>query len=93
MLKLFHVEGTATGYDTYSDFVCAAEDIEEARRIHPSSWREVAWSDEHHGWLEGSDPLFDSSWDLSIETVTVTEIGVASENVKVGIICSSFHAG
>lgn len=94
-LKIFHVVGTMTGWDSFSDFVCIAPDAEAARRIHPSDWRTSRWSDERERWVDedGSDTYQDGSWDPHIKTIEATEIGMANEDSKVGVVCSSFHAG
>lgn len=77
-MRLYHVKGTVIGYDTYSDFVCAARTAEEARRNHPNGYL----------WAKGRGRV-----DEDAETVTVTEIGVAARGIEAGIICVSFRAG
>jgi hypothetical protein len=81
---------TSTGYDTYDSAVVAATSTEAARKIHPQEyveWRNKAWR-----WKETGE-LYDSySW-AQPKAVSVTLIGIATENVKSGVICASFNAG
>jgi hypothetical protein len=71
-----------TGYDTYSDLVVCAKDEEEARHIHPSQYKDNPWADYSY-----------STWCMCPEDVDVEYIGEASEHLKKGIVCASFHAG
>ena len=73
-----------TGYDTYDSCVVAAENEDEARKIHPhmntdySAWRVGYWL---RIWC--SDPKY----------VKVEYIGEADKSVKKGVILASFNAG
>jgi hypothetical protein len=84
MLKLYHVSRPANilGYDSYSEFVVAANSEEEARRVHPCGC---------DNWQVGS-----YEW-VSIDKVgllNVVEIGTAASNLTVGtVIVASYHAG
>jgi hypothetical protein len=86
MLKLFYVEGTKTGYDTYSDFVCAAESASAAKRLHPNGRDKLKRN--QRAWEITYD-----TWDETIDTLTVVEIGTARPEIEPGVICASFHAG
>jgi hypothetical protein len=66
------------GYDTYDSAVVCAPDMETARNIIPGGG---FWSDT---WSE---------WASCPENVTVKYLGVASEEIKQGIVCSSYNAG
>lgn len=82
-MKLYHIwQSENKGYDTHSNMVVCAESEDEARLIHPY------WPDP---WKNG---FFDSSsWCRKPEDVHVLYLGEATDNIKKGIICSSFHAG
>jgi hypothetical protein len=86
-MNLYHVSQSAVrGYDTYSDFVCAAPDEELARNTFPSvlTYEPIDWSEDEpgHGY-----------WANRPQDVRVVLIGIADESVSIGVICSSFHAG
>lgn len=82
-MNLYHVKQTINNdYDTYSDFVIAANTEEEARNTHPSG-NQACW-----------DGTYAGSW-VSIRDrhqLVVTHIGKARPGIT-GIICRSFHAG
>lgn len=86
-----------SGYDTFDSAVVASENENEAKRIDPSGFRE--WSDEKDCWMfmysDGGRRPEEShnSWVDHIDKISVTEIGIASPNIKKGIICASFNAG
>lgn len=88
MAKLWLISQTDnTGYDTYSDAVVVAEDAKAASWIHPSYGDDGEWIAEMR-----KDRRF-GTWTLP-ENVTVEEIGIASESLKLGtVVCASFHAG
>ena len=79
-LYLYHVSQSVNNdYDTYSDFVCAAESEDDAKTIHP-------------GGITDS-PYGGSVWVASPCDVSVRLIGTAAHDVERGVICASFHAG
>jgi hypothetical protein len=79
-MKLWHIwQHKATGYDTYSDAVVAAETEEEARLINPRG----EWE---------TEPRY-ASWATDPKDVQVKYLGEATEGIEKGVICSSFHAG
>lgn len=85
---IYHVQGTASGYDTYDSFVCAAASADDARRTHPSGG--YSWDDTRRSW---SPNPWSDEWDASIDTVTVILIGEAVPGVEAGVICASYNAG
>lgn len=83
-MNLYHVsQKENTDYDTYSDFVVAAKNEEEARNTSPDgeTMTQEDWAREY------------SCWASSPSKVKVELIGKASKGVEKGVICSSFHAG
>lgn len=102
-MKLYLVsQNLNSGYDTYSDMVVCAQFEGAARRIHPSPYvthfREGKWygtssippnreyeteNDEYGSWIKFSD----------IDKLEVKYLGEASDDVKIGVVLSSFHAG
>lgn len=87
-MNIYHISQTENrGYDTYSDAVVIAPDVETARRVNPREYGDVFMTDED--WKYTC-----SSWASSPENVSVTLVGVASENEKSPrVVCASFHAG
>lgn len=84
-MNLYHVSQSENGgYDTFSDFVICAPDAETARLTNPATGC-IIDDDEWEVW--------EHCWCKSPEFVKVEHIGIANENIKEGIICSSFHAG
>jgi hypothetical protein len=85
-MKLFLVKRTDhIGYDEYSDFVVAAENLDAALLIHPDD--ESNWKDGH--WWTGK--YKDDTW-ADPTTLIVTEIGTVNDGIT-GVICASYHAG
>ena len=87
-MNIYHISQTENrGYVTYSDAVVIAPDVETARRVNPSEYGDVFMTDEDWKYTY-------SSWASSPENVSVTLVGVASENEKSPrVVCASFHAG
>ncbi len=78
-MNLYYVQRLERiGYDTYDSMVVAAESEADARKTHP-----------------GGDPVEDPYrlWTAAIDRLQVRLIGTAAEDVKAGVICSSFNAG
>ncbi len=83
-MKLFLISQTENeGYDTYSDAVVCAESEEDAKKIHPSDYKdeEVTEEEEKYG-----------TW-TTLSNVDAEYIGEAKEGSERGVVCSSFHAG
>lgn len=74
----------ATGYDTYSNCVVAAESEEAARLIRPDGYD---WS------KPGEWDYSGNAWARKPENVKVELLGIAIDGTKAGVVCSSFHAG
>jgi hypothetical protein len=87
-MNIYHISQTENrGYDTYSDAVVVAPDVEIARRINPSLSGDVFMTDADWQYRY-------SGWASSPENVSVTLVGVAAENEKLPrVVCASFHAG
>lgn len=80
-MKLFLITQTENnGYDTYDSAVVAAQNEENARKMHPSGHNE--------GWEYSYTP-----WASSPDKVTVIYIGEAAEGMEQHVICASFNAG
>lgn len=85
------------GYDTYDSMIVVADNVEQARKMHPSNFR--IWSDEKECWLfvysDGTTPKDStsfSSWCLPHET-TVELIGVTDLYNENKVLLASFNAG
>ena len=76
-----------SGWDTYSSFVCAANNEDEARNIHPMG----GFNPEVEDWIDGAWDR--SGWCSYPSNVEVMLVGVASEGTEAGIILASYHAG
>ena len=80
-------------YDTYDSAVVCADTEDEARMIHPDEkdgTRRIVSLDGCDDW-DGEDEE-NSSW-CAAKDVQVQIIGIASNNLKRGVICASFNAG
>lgn len=73
--------------DTYDSAIVAAENEDEAKKIHPSIYEENI----DGMWWERDDKY--SSWAFKLEQVKVELIGEAKEGTPKGIVLSSFNAG
>lgn len=104
-MKLYRIsQNVNREYDTYSDAVVAADNEEEAKRIHPGTvhQREAFYDEEKKKFMNRYsstdkvcqyEPDYYGSWTNDIEKIKAEEIGTANENQKKGVICASFHAG
>jgi len=74
------------GYDEYSEFVCVAESIEAAKKIHPDSCA-IRYPAE---FRQSEIPsLF---WPVDPALLTVVCLG-PSQETEPRVVCASFHAG
>lgn len=81
-MRIYEVmrEGLANE-DEYWGFVVIAESEEHARRYHPGGKLDVdIWS------AEGSE------WPVGLETLRVTDLGMAWSDAKPGVVLASFNA-
>lgn len=96
-MNLYHIKRHKHGgWDTYSNFVVAAESAEAAFATHPRGEPRIMGPDPTRVDLDGDDWEFDSQcreWVRDISEVTIRLIGTASDGVEAGVICASFHAG
>ena len=98
-MNIYKVEQNwRNGYDTYSDFVCIAENEQSARETHPSKHithsRDGNWygtDSKGEEFLEEDDDCWVRFKD--IVRLKVTLIGVANADQEKGVVCASFHAG
>jgi hypothetical protein len=85
------------GYDTYSDFVCIAENEQAARETHPSEYVTHNKDGKWYGtYSRGGEYEQDGSDWVSFDEIgrlEVTLIGVANADQNKGVVCASFHAG
>ena len=105
-MKLWKIsQQKATGYDTYSDAVVAAQSADDARKMHPGGAvflpKFNTWVSNYADWTveelerdyEEEDYYAETSWCASPKDVMVELLGEAAENIEAGVICASFHAG
>lgn len=89
------------GWDTYDSCVVVAENEIDARATHPSEHithhRNGKWMGTYTGGdnIGGEYENESCSWVsfVDVSRVDVKLIGVASDHIKKGVICSSFNAG
>lgn len=88
ILKLYLLEGTALGYDTYSEIIVTAYSEEEAKlinpygNIYPKGCPVFGWGST--SWTHSNDP----------SKIKSQYIGEASPNLKPNtVILTSFNAG
>ena len=80
-MKLYLLEQTSNkDWDTYDSCIVCAESEEDAKTIHPRG-NEFKEHQQWNGWVQTKDQI------------SCTEIGVANEDIKKGVICASFNAG
>jgi len=106
-MKLYRIsQDKNDGYDTYDSAVVAAENENEAKLIHPSSfvvslWTEGGWMgaycNENRPEIHGrpyvaEDPNGGCSWSHP-DNVTVEYLGEAKAGTGRGVIVASFNAG
>ena len=83
-MKIYKVErpNGDWGYDEYDGFVVVvAESEDAARNTHPDP-SGLGEHNRHRG-----------TWPVDLSTLVVTEIGVASPDIKPGVVLASFTAG
>lgn len=81
---IYKVERTDDwGYDDYDSFVAVAANEDEARALHPAD--DEKWPPNMKGFCGWVSPD-------KIDTLVVTRIGTAAENVT-SIVLASFNAG
>jgi hypothetical protein len=84
-MKLYKIsQDENNNYDTYSSAVVCATDELTAGSMNPSNGEPITageWSREY------------SSWCSSVEKVKVKYLGDATEDIKQGVVCASYHAG
>jgi hypothetical protein len=76
------------GYDTYDSAVVVAPDEETAKIIDPRNWGRDNIFMTEEDW---NRPY--SSWCSSPDKVKVLHLGEATDDLKVGVVTSSFNAG
>lgn len=76
-------------YDEYSDFICYAEDEEQAVNLDPFGNSDNLFFDFDDKKLKSG---YYFGWVTTRDHLTVTKIGF-SESGEVGIILASYHAG
>ena len=95
-MKVYLLEqNTTEGWDTYDSVVVIAEDVEDARNIHPSSfvthirggtWRGTNISGEEYSTGEDTWAKYED-----IDSIEATYIGETDK--ERGVILASFNAG
>ncbi len=71
-------------YDTYDSAVVCAKSAKDAKFTHPDNFKAK--------WCNKWDGKFSHDW-CDASDVVVKKIGVANDKQRLGVICSSFHAG
>lgn len=74
-------------FDSYDSFIVAAESFDEAINTHPSGVGTLQF------YPDGSKRNTNYAWPFDVDDIQCTLIGVASPEIKAGILCSSFNAG
>ena len=97
-MNLYKVEQSDNrDYDTYDSFVCAAENEEQARRMHPDERVEVVDIDDKgniRAFYDQERSLENETWAMNINSVTVELVGTADPKYKEPtIVLASFNAG
>ncbi len=80
-------------YDTYDAMIVCAATEEEARIINPGGYNE--WGEDSWYFIKSDgecEKNEDRTWCLPSQVIIIC-IGKASENIKPGVILSSFNAG
>lgn len=72
-------------YDMYSDFVCIAKTLDDARHMHPGSGSIIYEKEEYNGdaWVPFE----------SLQELQVCCFGVAYKPEQIGVVSASFCAG
>jgi hypothetical protein len=65
-------------YDTFDAVVVAADNEQDARKIHPS---ELEWDSYSNDWVHISD----------IDKLNVELLGTAAEGVEAGVVLASYN--
>jgi hypothetical protein len=90
-LHLYHIsQDDVRGYDTYDSAVVVAENPEDAKRIHPSEWRDG------EEWFQRTpDEAWYADWTINPDKVEVEYLGPCyALHYRAGdVVCSSFNAG
>lgn len=84
-----------SAYDTYDSCVVVAENEEEAIKLNPGGFRE--FSEEEDSWMfvfkDGHTKRdIDHTW-VHPRDVKIKFIGIATKEIKKGVILTSFNAG
>lgn len=83
-----------SGWDTFDSAIVCTESIQDAIRIHPSSFDGecVEWDDRDE-YFRVDTLYWANSWVPHIKDVNVELIGVATPDIKKGVVLASFNAG
>lgn len=97
-MNLYKVEQSDNrDYDTYDSFVCAAENEEQARRMHPNGQVKVVDIDDKgniRAFYDQERFLEIDTWAMNINSVTVELVGTADPKYKKPtVVLASFNAG
>jgi len=77
------------GYDTYDSAVVVAPDEETAKIIDPANTLQIFMTEKDWDYNKNSW----GSWCSSPDKVKVLYLGDATDDLKVGVVTSSFNAG
>lgn len=93
-LKLFKVtQKENNDYDTYNSIIVCAIDKARARVIYPSVHCSYVWK-RKVGWVNEEEVKVQSdNWANELRNTRVVEIGIATENMKEGVVLASYNAG
>lgn len=93
-------------YDTYSSFICFANNEEQAKNLNPSFANIYTkhfnkyLNDQNEfkslfiNWNNDKrDKWVKYTWVKNIDDLTVIKLGTSDNNQQIGVILSSFHAG
>lgn len=84
-------QDTVTDYDSYDSCIVVAPDFASARGIHPAG--RCSWDGRR--WVDPRFPLDTdecTNW-APAPRIKVTLVGVATAEMKEGVLCASYNAG
>lgn len=96
MMNLYKLtQSVNNGWDTYDSVIVSAETIQDAVRIHPNSFdgEVIRWDERNESFFRCGAEYQCSSWAKDIKDVEVELIGVATPDIKEGVVVASFNAG
>jgi hypothetical protein len=99
LFKVSRPETEPIGWDEFDSFVCVAEDVESARRMHPRN--HYVWNKRSGGWhFRSASGDIETNrceyhgWTTHLNSLEIECLTTAGVELPVGrIVVSSFNAG